>query len=76
MKSQGRPWLPVHTSSPAAYTSYQSGGVPTFNTSDSGGLGALEEAEVQQNQWETTYGTRVDILAILAYLLSPFSGER
>jgi hypothetical protein len=75
VKPQGRSWLPVNTSSQAAYTSYQSGGVPTFGTSDSGGLGALEEAEVHQNLWETTYGTRVDILAILVYLLSPFSGE-
>ncbi|KAJ7487612.1 hypothetical protein B0H11DRAFT_2014101 [Mycena galericulata] len=66
-----RPWFPTHPS--AADTSYQSGGIPTFNASASGGLGAVEEAEGQQNQWETRHGLRVDMLAAVAYLLGPIS---
>lgn len=37
-----------------------------------GGPQVDEEANV--NQWETTYGLRVDVLAAVAYLLGPFSG--
>lgn len=56
--------------------SYQSGGVPTFNTSQAGGLGALEDAEAENgaNSWDTRYGLRVDVLAAFAYLLGPISG--
>jgi len=72
-KSPARPWFPAHpTSSHNVDASYQSGGIPTFNPS-AGGLGA-EHAETQQNQWETRYGMRVDVLAAVAYLLGPISG--
>ncbi|KAJ7169886.1 hypothetical protein C8R46DRAFT_1090416 [Mycena filopes] len=66
-----RPWFPAHPSH--TDTSYQSGGIPTFNASAAGGLGAVEEADSQQNQWETRHGLRVDMLAALAYLLGPIS---
>ncbi|KAJ7254098.1 hypothetical protein B0H12DRAFT_1115969 [Mycena haematopus] len=46
---------------------------PYFGASASGGLGAVEEAENQQNQWETRHGLRVDMLAAAAYLLGPIS---
>lgn len=68
-----RQWFPVHTSSQTINTSYQSGGIPTFNTSGTGGAGAVEDAEGQTNEWVTRYGMRVDILAALAYLLGPIS---
>lgn len=55
-------------------TSYQAGGVPTFATSLSGGQVTAEAAETTQNQWETRYGMRVDVLAAIAYLLGPVSG--
>lgn len=29
----------------------------------------------QPNEWETTYGLRVDLLAAFAYLLGPISGS-
>ncbi|KAK0465169.1 uncharacterized protein EV420DRAFT_943902 [Desarmillaria tabescens] len=63
-----RAWFPPH-----AETSYQSGGVPSFGTAVSSGLGSSEEVEGQQNQWETRYGHRVDVLAALAYLFGPIS---
>ncbi|KAI5835534.1 hypothetical protein K523DRAFT_368215 [Schizophyllum commune Tattone D] len=77
-----RPWFPSHTSSNTdtnvvspvyGTTSYQSGGIPTFGDSASGGLGAVEDAESQQNQWKTRYGMRVDVLAAFAYILGPVS---
>ncbi|EMD42043.1 hypothetical protein CERSUDRAFT_110591 [Gelatoporia subvermispora B] len=73
-KPASRPWFPVHGSSTQA-TSYQSGGIPTFNTSQAGGLGATENAETENgsNMWETRYGLRVDMLAAFAYLLGPIS---
>ena len=57
--------------------SYQSGGLPSLGNSygGGGGIGLAEEAEEPQNQWETTYGMRVDILAAFAYLLGPISGS-
>ena len=57
-------------------TSYQSGGIPTFNTSQAGGLGAVEEAEAAggTSAWETRYGARVDLMAAFAYILGPISG--
>ncbi|KAJ6575128.1 hypothetical protein B0H19DRAFT_1254738 [Mycena capillaripes] len=70
-KAPARPWFPAHASN--TDTSYQSGGIPTFNASAAGGLGAAEEAESQQNQWETRHGLRVDMLAAVAYLLGPIS---
>ncbi|KAK7064222.1 hypothetical protein R3P38DRAFT_2823118 [Favolaschia claudopus] len=71
-KAPPRPWFPSQASSQND-TSYQSGGIPTFGSSASGGLGAVEEAESQQNRWETRYGLRVDMLAAVAYLLGPIS---
>ncbi|CAK5280534.1 unnamed protein product [Mycena citricolor] len=69
-KAPVRPWFPSH----ASETSYQSGGIPTFNTSAGGGLASVEEAEGEQNQWETRHGLRVDVSAAAAYLLGPISG--
>ncbi|KAL0951171.1 hypothetical protein HGRIS_007902 [Hohenbuehelia grisea] len=67
-----RPWFPSQSGD--AGTSYQSGGIPTFNASMSGGGPShAEEAEGQINQWETRYGMRVDMLAAVAYLLGPIS---
>ena len=40
-----------------------------------GGAGAVEGSEEQQNQWETRYNTRVDVLAAFAYILGPLSGN-
>ncbi|KAI0639394.1 hypothetical protein C8Q77DRAFT_58227 [Trametes polyzona] len=70
-KSTARAWFPSQQQS----MSYQSGGIPTFNTSQAGGLGALEDAEAENatNMWETRYGFRVDLLAAFAYLLGPVS---
>ncbi|GJE86107.1 hypothetical protein PsYK624_021870 [Phanerochaete sordida] len=55
--------------------SYQSGGLPTFNTSQAGGAGAAEEAEAESgaSAWETRFGMRVDLLSAAAYLLGPVS---
>ncbi|CAL1695861.1 unnamed protein product [Somion occarium] len=68
--SPTKAWFP-----PQHVTSYQSGGIPTFNTSQAGGIGAVEDAEVAggTTAWETRYGARVDLLAALAYLLGPVS---
>ncbi|KAG7450504.1 uncharacterized protein BT62DRAFT_517357 [Guyanagaster necrorhizus] len=65
-RAAARTWFPTETS-------YQSGGVPSFSTVASGGLGSSEGVENQQNQWETRYGNRVDVLAALAYLFGPIS---
>ncbi|KAI0361633.1 hypothetical protein OH77DRAFT_448011 [Trametes cingulata] len=69
-KNTSRAWFPSQQP-----TSYQSGGIPTFNTSQAGGLGAIEDAEAESasSLWETRYGFRVDLLAAFAYLLGPFS---
>ncbi|KAL1738984.1 hypothetical protein HDZ31DRAFT_86039 [Schizophyllum fasciatum] len=78
-----RPWFPSHASSntdsnaaTSVYgtTSYQSGGIPTFGDSATGGLSAVEDAESQQNLWKTRHGMRVDVLAAFAYILGPISG--
>lgn len=67
-------WFPTQPST-REVTSYQSGGVPTWETAIGGGSGANEEVESQmQNQWETRYGMRVDLLAAWAYVLGPVSG--
>lgn len=74
--SRARPWFPSQqSSSQAAATSYQSGGIPTFNHSQAGGFGNTATEEVEsQNQWETRYGMRVDVLSAFAYILGPISG--
>ncbi|KAG2159875.1 uncharacterized protein EDB93DRAFT_1244645 [Suillus bovinus] len=69
--SKARPWFPVHSSSRGTEISYQSGGLPTFNNSISGHEDIQED--VQQNQWETSYGMRVDVLSAFAYILGPIS---
>lgn len=65
-----RAWFPSQH-----ITSYQSGGMPTFDTSQAGGAGAAEEAQESSgvNAWETRFGMRVDLLAVFAYLLGPLS---
>ncbi|KAF9822194.1 hypothetical protein IEO21_00188 [Rhodonia placenta] len=71
-KPASRPWLPRQSAQQPA--SYQSGGIPTFNTSQAGGLGAVEtEAESGSSIWETRYDMRVDVLAAFAYILGPVS---
>jgi hypothetical protein len=71
-----RPWFPPQPST-REVTSYQSGGIPTWETAIGGGSGADEEAESQiQNQWETRFGMRVDLLAAWAYVLGPVTGAR
>ncbi|KAI0669906.1 hypothetical protein C8Q78DRAFT_153368 [Trametes maxima] len=70
-QSTSRVWFPSQQQS----ASYQSGGIPTFNTSQAGGLGAAEDAEAENatNMWETRHGFRVDLLAAFAYVLGPLS---
>jgi hypothetical protein len=69
-----RPWFPAQSSTREA-SSYQSGGIPTWETAIEGGSGAHDEAEAQiQNPWETRYRMRVDLLATWAYMLGPISG--
>ncbi|KAI0307745.1 hypothetical protein B0F90DRAFT_1813154 [Multifurca ochricompacta] len=68
-----RPWFPTQPSIREA-TSYQSGGIPTWETAISGGSSPDGEIEAQtQNQWETRYNMRVDLLAAWAYVLGPIS---
>ncbi|KAL4243580.1 hypothetical protein ABKN59_001217 [Abortiporus biennis] len=69
-KPTSRAWFP-----PQSVTSYQSGGLPTFNTSQGGGAGAVEDAEQENGTtaWETRFGTRVDLMAACSYLLGPIS---
>ncbi|KAF8271457.1 hypothetical protein EI94DRAFT_1720627 [Lactarius quietus] len=68
-----RPWFPTPSSIREA-TSYQSGGIPTWETAIAGGAGAEDEAEAQiHNPWETRYNMRVDLLATWAYVLGPIS---
>lgn len=70
-----RPWFPAQPST-REVTSYQSGGIPTWETAIGGGAGA-DEAESQiQNQWETRFSMRVDLLAAWAYVLGPVTGAR
>ena len=70
-----RAWFPAGAQQGGA-ASYQSGGIPTFNTSQAGGLGAVEDAEAENgtSMWETRHGLRVDMLAAFAYVLGPVSG--
>ncbi|OAX42979.1 hypothetical protein K503DRAFT_709554 [Rhizopogon vinicolor AM-OR11-026] len=67
---KARPWFPVHSSLHGIDISYQSGGVPTFDNSISG---HDAQEDVLQNQWETSYGLRVDALSAFAYILGPVS---
>ncbi|KAG1783941.1 hypothetical protein EV702DRAFT_957727 [Suillus placidus] len=69
--SKAQPWFPVHSSSRGTEISYQSGGLPAFNNSISGYEDT--QVDVQQNQWETSYGMRVDVLSAFAYVLGPIS---
>ncbi|KAG9058339.1 hypothetical protein FS842_010065 [Serendipita sp. 407] len=61
------------------YSSYQSGGIPTFGgdqagiTGFGGGGGAQDEERGPNNLWETRFGWRVDIEAAFAYLFGPVS---
>ncbi|KAI8995623.1 hypothetical protein BD414DRAFT_247234 [Trametes punicea] len=73
-RNTARAWFPSQQQQQQP-VSYQSGGIPSFNTSQAGGLGAAEDAEAESatNMWETRYGFRVDLLAALAYLLGPIS---
>lgn len=71
--SKAQPWFPVHSSSRGTEISYQCGGLPTFNNSISGDEDIREDA--LQNQWETSYGMRVDVLSAFAYILGPISGK-
>ena len=71
-----RPWFPTQPAT-REVASYQSGGVPTWETAIAGGSGADEEAETQiQNQWETRFKMRVDLLSAWAYIFGPVSGAR
>ncbi|KAI0732386.1 hypothetical protein C8Q72DRAFT_818561 [Fomitopsis betulina] len=68
-RKPSRQWLPsLSTQQPM---SYQSGGVPTFNTSQAGGDDV--EAQAASSIWETRFGMRVDMLAVSAYILGPIS---
>ncbi|KAJ3734881.1 hypothetical protein DFJ43DRAFT_1062036 [Lentinula guzmanii] len=70
--SRSRPWFPRQQSSQGV--SYQSGGIPTFNDPQTSGFGnSVSEELDSHNQWETRYGTRVDMLSAFAYLLGPLS---
>ncbi|KAH7911194.1 hypothetical protein BJ138DRAFT_1063571 [Hygrophoropsis aurantiaca] len=68
-----RTWFPVSAPSLRFETSYQSGGIPSFDTSISGGGVIPEETEAPQHRWETRYGIRADLLAAFAYLIGPLS---
>lgn len=54
--------------------SYQSGGLPS-STVFSPTAADTDTERGQHNEWETTYGLRVDVLAAFAYLLGPVSGS-
>ncbi|CAG7847105.1 SubName: Full=Uncharacterized protein {ECO:0000313/EMBL:CCA69110.1} [Serendipita indica DSM 11827] len=60
-----------------AYSSYQSGGIPTFGDNQAGitgfGGGGGDPEQGVHNMWETRLGMRVDVEAALAYLLGPVS---
>ncbi|KAI0094903.1 hypothetical protein BDY19DRAFT_915197 [Irpex rosettiformis] len=68
--STQRAWFPSQH-----VVSYQSGGVPTFDTSQAGGAGTTETLEAAEGvaAWETRYGFRVDLLGAFAYILGPVS---
>ena len=62
--SRPRIWFSHHTAS------YQSGGLPSISPA----AASTDIEHGQPNEWETTYGLRVDVLAAFAYLLGPLSG--
>ncbi|KAI5124645.1 hypothetical protein M0805_004254 [Coniferiporia weirii] len=72
-----RPWFPAQPD----LSSYQSGGLPTLGNAYGGGAGGAPltgfgndtEADTPASQWETRFGTRVDLLAAFAYVLGPIS---
>ncbi|KAI0312621.1 hypothetical protein OF83DRAFT_1066852 [Amylostereum chailletii] len=70
-----RPWFPTQASSSREVSSYQSGGIPAWDTSAASGFGSedIEDQANQQNMWETRFGMRVDLLAAFAYVLGPLS---
>ncbi|EIW86702.1 hypothetical protein CONPUDRAFT_95480 [Coniophora puteana RWD-64-598 SS2] len=72
VKSKSRPWFPSHGSSLGPESSYQSGGIPTFNNVTAPEA-AQDPVEDQRNQWQTRLGFRVDILAAFSYILGPIS---
>lgn len=69
-------WFQPPTLAPA-YSSYQSGGLPSFGKDQAGitGFGGGGEEQGVTNLWETCFGWRVDVLAAAAYLLGPISGQ-
>ncbi|KAF9241371.1 hypothetical protein BU15DRAFT_44992 [Melanogaster broomeanus] len=64
-------WFPTNVPSRSYEISYQSGGIPSLNTSASAMSDDIEED--RQRRWETRYNLRVDVLAASAYLLGPIS---
>ncbi|KAH8120379.1 hypothetical protein DFH11DRAFT_1559798 [Phellopilus nigrolimitatus] len=76
-RSPSRAWFPAQHEP----SSYQSGGLPTLGSAYGGGAGNVSlsgfgndvETEGPANQWDTRFGTRVDVLAAFAYLLGPIS---
>ncbi|KAJ3971115.1 hypothetical protein EV361DRAFT_800739 [Lentinula raphanica] len=70
--ARARPWFPSQQSSQGV--SYQNGGIPTFSDPQTGGFGNTPNEESEShNQWQTRYGTRVDMMSAFAYLLGPLS---
>ena len=55
--------------------SYQSGGLPSSTVVSQTAATSTDIERGQHNEWETTYGLRVDLLAAFAYLLGPISGS-
>jgi hypothetical protein len=81
--SNGHPrasWFQRPGGAAGGYSSYQSGGIPTFGGEQTGitgfgGGGGIDEEQGPSNLWETRFGWRVDIEAAVAYLFGPVSGE-
>jgi hypothetical protein len=71
-------WFQPPSGIQAAYSSYQSGGIPSFGSNQAGitGFGGGgDEEQGPSNLWETRFGWRVDVLAAVAYLFGPVSGK-
>ncbi|VDB99609.1 unnamed protein product [Peniophora sp. CBMAI 1063] len=73
-----RPWFPTQQSSTREIQSYQSGGVPIWDSGAATGFGSEEIAAAAEEgspsaNWETRFGYRVDVLAAFAYVLGPVS---
>ncbi|PVG03366.1 hypothetical protein CPB86DRAFT_695809 [Serendipita vermifera] len=79
--SNGHPrasWFQRPIAAVQGYSSYQSGGIPTFGGEQPGitgfgGGGGIDEEQGPSNLWETRFGWRVDVEAAFAYLLGPVS---